>query len=135
VADSGNDRIQLFGLGQSYAITVAGNSLSGTTITLNGPTGIVLDGDGYLFIVDRGNNRIVGSGPYGFRCLVGCYSPGKESNQLSQPFSLSFDIDGNMFVTDTGNNRIQKFVLLNNSLGKLNQLDFDGGFGLIYVLI
>jgi hypothetical protein len=65
VADYGNDRIQLFGLGQSYAITVAGNSLSSTTITLDGPTGIVLDGNNYLFIVDRGNSRIVGSGPYG----------------------------------------------------------------------
>ncbi len=122
VADSGNDRIQLFGLGQSNAITVAGNSSSNTTIALNGPTGIVLDGDGYLFIVDSGNNRIVGSGPDGFRCLAGCDGNGSASNQLSQPFSLSFDIDGNMFVTDTLNGRIQKFILVTNSCGKCKSI-------------
>jgi hypothetical protein len=118
VADSGNDRIQLFGLGQSNGKTVAADPLSNTTIALNGPTGIVLDGNHSLFIVDRGNSRIIGSGPYGFRCLVGCHSPGSASNQLYQPTTLSFDSYGNMFVTDTGNNRTQKFIQLNNSDGK-----------------
>jgi sugar lactone lactonase YvrE len=122
VADFGNDRIQLFGLGRSYAITVAGILSSSTTITLNGPTGIVLDADKYLFIVDSGNNRIVGSGPDGFRCLAGCDGNGSASNQLSQPFSLSFDIDGNMFVTDTLNDRIRKFILFTNSCIKCEYL-------------
>ena len=71
VADRDNHRIQLFRLNQLNAITVAGNGTSGT-ITLNRPTGIVLDADDYLFITDSNNHRIVGSGPNGFRCLVGC---------------------------------------------------------------
>ncbi|CAF4432408.1 unnamed protein product, partial [Adineta steineri] len=99
-------------------ITVAGAESLDTTITLNGPTGIVLDADNYLFIVDYNNNRIVGSGSNGFRCLVGCSgSSGSASNQLLYPYSLSFDSYGNMFVTDYGNNRIQKFILLNNTHG------------------
>ena len=63
VADSRNDRIQLFRRGETNGTTVAGNRSSGTTFPLRRPTGVVLDADGYLFIVDSGNNRIVGSGP------------------------------------------------------------------------
>jgi hypothetical protein len=122
VADSGNNRIQLFRLGQLNGTTIAGNGSPNTTITLNAPSGVVLDADNYLFITDSGNNRIVGSGPNGYRCVVGCpgspgsYGPG--SNQLNSPFTLSFDSYGNMFVTDENNNRIQEFILWTNSCGK-----------------
>jgi hypothetical protein len=114
VADSGNNRIQLFHLGQSNALTVAGNGAS-NTITLNHPTGVVLDADKYLFIVDNGNNRIVGSGPYGFRCIIGCTGSGSAPNQFSSPQSMAFDSYGNIFVADSGNNRIQQFFLVTNS--------------------
>ena len=110
VADSQNDRIQLFSRGQLNAITIAGNGLSGT-ITLAYPTGVVLDGDGHLFIVDRGNSRIVGPGSFGFECLIGCSGSGSTPHQLSSPFTMAFDAYGNIFVTDTFNNRIQKFTL------------------------
>ncbi len=118
VADYGNNRIQLFRSGQLNGITIAGGGLSSTTVTLNLPSGIVLDADKYLFIVDRNNHRIVGSGPNGFQCLVGCSGRGNASNQLLDPVALSFDIYGNMFVTDSSNNRIQKFLLSTNSCGK-----------------
>jgi DNA-binding beta-propeller fold protein YncE len=113
VADSVNNRIQLFIAGQLNGTTVAGN---GVSISLNTPNGITFDADGYLFLVDSSNARIVGSGPSGFRCLVGCSSPA--SNQLSSPRTLRFDSYGNMFVTDAGNNRIQKFLLATNSCSK-----------------
>ncbi len=119
VADAGNNRIQLFRSGQLNGITVAGSGSSTTTITLNIPTAVVLDADGYLFIVEFGSYRIVGSGPTGFRCLVGCSDGGgSTSTQLLEPTSLSFDSYGNMFVTDTSNHRIQKFVLSTNSCSK-----------------
>jgi hypothetical protein len=104
VADCGNDRIQRFQSGQINASTVVG---------------FVLDADGYLFIVDSGNHRIVGSGPGGFRCVAGCSgSGGPASNLLSNPQTMSFDTDGNMFVTDSGNHRIQTFSLATNSCGE-----------------
>ena len=118
VADYGNHRIQLFHLGEQNGITVAGSTSAHTTISLNYPIGIVLDADRYLFIVDSRNNRIVGSGPTGFRCLVGCDGSGSSSNSLKIPTSLSFDSYGNMFVIDSGNNRIQKFLLMTNSCSK-----------------
>ncbi len=119
VADCNNNRIQLFGSGQSNGSTVAGSGAS-NTITLSCPTGIVLDADKYLFIVDQINNRIVASGPNGFRCLVGCFGYGSASNQLYYPQSMAFDSYGNMFVTDMNNDRIQKFILLNKTLSKYN---------------
>jgi hypothetical protein len=97
------------------AVTVAGNGASGA-IVLNGPTGIVLDADGYLFIVDTNNHRIVGSGPDGFRCVVGCSGGnGSASYRLSHPAMMGFDRDGNIFVVDRSNNRIQRFLLSSNS--------------------
>jgi hypothetical protein len=117
VADSGNDRIQLFQSGNLTAITVAGIGSLTITIALNNPTGIILDADKYLYIADSGNQRIVGSGPTGFRCILGCYNINSGSNPFGQPWSLSFDNYGNLFVTDVLNNQIQKFSLATNSCG------------------
>ena len=118
VADSGNNRIQRFSSGQMIATTIAGNGVSGT-INLSYPMYIILDGDGYIFIVDSYNNRIVGSGPDGFRCVIGCTgSSGSASNQLNYPQSMSFDSYGNIWVADGNNGRIQKFLLQNNSYGE-----------------
>jgi len=110
VADWGNNRIQCFQLNQLHGITVAGH-----TFQLNSPTGVVLDGDKYLFIVDRFNNRIVRQTLNGFSCFIGCDSRGSQSHQLNQPFTFHFDSYGNIFVADTDNNRIQKFLFIQNS--------------------
>ncbi|CAF4223025.1 unnamed protein product, partial [Adineta steineri] len=115
VTDGGNNRVQLFQSGESNGITVAGSTSLNPTVTLRFPTGIILDAEKYLFIVDYGNHRIVGSSLNGFRCLVGCYGKGSQSNQLNIPFSLSFDHSGSIFVTDQYNHRIQKFQYLEES--------------------
>jgi hypothetical protein len=117
VADSGNNRIQLFLSNQLTATTVAGNGAS-NPITLNTPTAVILDADGYLFIADYGNQRIVRSGRSGFQCLLGCTNAGTASNQLNHPNSLSFDSNGNLFVADNDNNRVQLFLLATNSCGE-----------------
>jgi hypothetical protein len=118
VADCHNNRIQLFPAGQSNGTTIIING-SNAPLSLNTPTAVVLDFDGYLFIADYGNSRILGSGPTGFRCIVGCTNAaGSASNQLNLPDSIGFDSYGNLFVVDCNNNRLQKFLLLTNSCGK-----------------
>jgi tripartite motif-containing protein 71 len=118
VADYGNDRIQFFQPNQLNGSTLAGSGAPGT-ITLHGPIDVVLDADGYMYIVDSLNNRIIGSGPNGFRCVCGCTgTSGPASYQLNVPRSLSFDSYGNLIIADTNNNRIQKFSLATNSCGK-----------------
>ena len=115
VADCWNHRIQLFHLGQTNGITVAGNTSANLTISLYYPTDVILDGNRYLFITDTDNHRIIGSDENGFRCIVACsMSSGATSNQLSFPQSIAFDSFGNLFVADTSNSRIQKFRLLSN---------------------
>jgi hypothetical protein len=115
VADCGSNSVIFFSPGQSSGIIVAGIRAV-VSFPLHCPTGVVLDADGYLFIVDSGNNRVVRSGPDGFRCVVGCSdTSGSASNQLNSPFALGFDSYGNIFVTDQMNSRVQKFVLATNS--------------------
>ncbi|CAF4044145.1 unnamed protein product [Adineta steineri] len=129
VADSFNNRVQLFQPGELNGLTVAGSKSLNPTITLGYPTGILLDAEKYLFIVDRGNHRIVGSGLNGFRCLVGCDGRGSQSNQLSNPFSFSFDRSGNMFVTDESNHRIQKFQYFKESCEKIKKKNYHRKLG------
>lgn len=119
VADSGNNRIQKFLHGQLNGTTAVGNAAPGT-VSLNRPSDVTMDGDGYLFIVERNGHRVIGSGPNGYQCIIGCSGSGGLSNQLYYPRSLSFDSFGNIYVADTDNSRIQKFLLINNSCGKIN---------------
>ena len=120
VADFNNFRVQLFRAGDLNGTTVAGRDAPGT-IELKNPTAVTLDADGYLFIVDFKSLRVIGSGPYGFRCVIGCTAGwGAGSNQLASPRSMAFDRNGNIFVVDSGNNRVQKFALSFNSCSKLN---------------
>lgn len=115
VADSGNNRIQLFLPGDLNGTTIAGNNVPGYG-GLNFPTSIVFDADGYLYIADRDNHRIIRSEQNGFRCIVGCRKDsGSASYQLNSPQVLAFDSYGNLFVLDKNNNRVQKFPLSTNS--------------------
>ncbi|CAF0987415.1 unnamed protein product [Adineta steineri] len=117
VADYENNRVQLFQSGDSDGMTVAGSTSLNPTITLNRP-----NAEKYLFILDTGNNRIVGSSLNGFRCLVGCNGEGSQSNQLNLPYSFSFDPSGNMYVTDSNNRRIQKFKYLKRDCDKTSSI-------------
>ena len=106
VADEHNHRIQLFRLNQRNGITVVGSGSAKLTIELYGPSGIVLDGDQHLFIVERDNSRIIGSDENGFRCIFGCST----NEKLSSPITMSFDSYGNIYVTDRDNHRVQKIL-------------------------
>jgi hypothetical protein len=120
VADAANSRIQLFQSGQLNGTTVAGAGIP-NSLTLNLPTDVVLDADGYLFIADNANNRIIRVGPTNYYCVAGCSSvSGTAPDQLYKPFSLRFDSQGNIYVADEYNYRIQKFMLATNSCGKFH---------------
>ncbi|CAF4151282.1 unnamed protein product [Adineta steineri] len=84
--------------GELNGTTVAGATAPGT-ISLNYPTGIVLDGNGYLFIMDTGNYRIVASSSAGFRCIAGCSATsGSTADTLRNARYMSFDTYGNMII-------------------------------------
>ncbi|CAF1631136.1 unnamed protein product, partial [Adineta ricciae] len=119
VADSGNHRIQLFQFGEGKGKTVAGEFSFEITILLHSPYSVALDSERYLFIVDSGFDRIIGSGPNGFRCLLGCNQKKVQFSQLEQPSLFHFDVNGNLFVYDRDDTRIQKFYLEKDSCGNV----------------
>lgn len=122
VADCHNNRIQKFPFNKYNATTVAGMEAV-DFIKLSCPIGVVLDADGYLFITDHNNHRIVRSGPFGFRCIIGCSnSRGLQSHQLNRPRTLRFDNQGNIYVTNLDDGRIQKFYLATNSCSKCEHI-------------
>ena len=119
VADSYNNRIQLFRRGQPNGIKVVGYNTTPTTTTLDLPTGVTLDADGRLFIADSNNHRIVIFGPNGIQCIPQCAATASSSsNALQNPRAVAFDSYGNIYVSDYTNGRIQKFLLMTNSCGK-----------------
>jgi hypothetical protein len=124
VADCGNSRVQLFRRGKLEGVTVLGNG-SNHTISVSCPIDVVLDADGYLFVVDFIGNRLLGSGSNGFRCIVGCTGyAGSASNQLWYPTAVSFDSYGNILIVDMNNDRLQNFTLSKNSCGENEQMTF-----------
>jgi hypothetical protein len=120
VADHGNNRIQRFQRGQLNGTTMAGNRIP-NDLTLYRPTDVILDADGFLYIADNENHRIIRAGSNKFHCIVGCTGKnGSASNQLYKPYTVRFDSYGNLYVADEYNHRIQKFSLATNSCGKCN---------------
>lgn len=99
VADTWNNRIQLFRPGELTGKTVVGNMK--TSIILYGPTCVILDADSNLFIVDSNHHRIIRSHLNSFHCIIGCSAKrGSASDQLNTPIMAAFDNVGNIFFTD-----------------------------------
>lgn len=118
VADCMNHRIQFFEFDRLDGITIT-EPTSKSNINVHYPTSVFLDGDGYLFIVDNGNHRIMTLRSNGFLCIIGCSGiPGSTSSQWHYPYAAAFDSFGNIFVADQNNHRIQKFNLLSDTFGK-----------------
>ena len=118
VADCSNNRIQLFQPGNLNGTSIVGNGAPGT-IALSCPNAVMLDGDGYLYVLEYHHPRVIRSTSDGFRCIIGCADAnGSRSDQMLYPWSFSFDSDGNILVADTWNDRIQKFLLTRNSCSK-----------------
>lgn len=118
VADCGNDRIQLFKKDSREGLTIVGKGTN-TTTNLDCPVSVILDHDGYLFIVDYHNHRIVVSDSTGFRCIPQCNS---SANSLFGPLhidpqTISFDRYGNIYATDGSNNRTLKIIYRTQDCG------------------
>ena len=118
VADSQNNRVQLFRPGSINGTAVMGKGAS-VNSTLKFPRGVVLDFDGNLYVTDSQNHRVVTIRDQRFLCIVGCTGAGgSAANQLKEPATTMFDTFGNLFVIDKNNARMQKFLLVSNSCGE-----------------
>jgi sugar lactone lactonase YvrE len=100
-------------------VTVAGTGTLGTTLSqLYYPSAVLVDLNGYMYIADSDNYRILrwAPGASAGECIVACTgSFGIASNQLNAPRSIAFDSSGSLYVADYENNRVQKFQILNGT--------------------
>jgi hypothetical protein len=102
-------------LGASSWTLVAGNinGISGaTSVLLSGPSTVILDPLGNVYVSDSTNNRIQSflANQTNGTTLAGITGTnGSANNLLSNPLGITFDAQLNLYVADSNNQRIQKF--------------------------
>lgn len=138
ISDQGNHSIRKISP-SGRVLTLAGGQNpgyvdgEGTTAKFNMPAGICVDARGYLYVADRGNNRIrmispdgkvstlAGSGKAGFSEGIGTNA------KFNAPAGITVDNAGFLYVADQVNNRIRK---INIESGQVSTFAGNGDFGL-----
>ncbi len=87
----------------SYAINSIETMDQDEPVHLNQPEDLFIDAQGFLYIADTGNHRIVKLDNNGKAVDI---FRGPNDKRLSSPRGVFVDNIGNMFIADTGNNRI-----------------------------
>jgi sugar lactone lactonase YvrE len=136
VADQHEHRIRKI-TPEGVVTTLAGNGWNasvdgiGTAASFNGPTGITIDADGYLYVADREGLKIrkisptgvvstlAGSGTYGSTDGTGVAA------SFYWPTGVAVDAEKNVYVADQLNNKIRKIT----PNGEVNTLAGSGNSG------
>ncbi len=93
-------------INEAYSVHRVFNSLEapdGERVFLSQPQDIFINEQGFLFIADTGNDRIVKADAQGK--VLGIFT-GAEDKPLSAPKGVYADAEGNMYIADTMNARI-----------------------------
>ncbi len=115
IADHVNNRIRQV-TPQGKISTVVGTGIAGYTgdggpalaAQLNDPTGVAVDTEGVLYIVDHENKRI--------RKVQQGVITTEVAQGLQSPWALAFDCQGNLLIADLGQDQILKWDLQTKSL-------------------
>ncbi|MFC8893968.1 NHL repeat-containing protein [Streptomyces cinereoruber] len=113
-----------------------GDGGKATAAELNSPAGLLLAGDGTLFIADRGNHRVRKVTPDGLISTVAgegtagytgddSRSGTARTAQLNSPTGLALDAAGNLYIADWGNYRVRKVT----PEGEISLVAGDGSNG------
>jgi sugar lactone lactonase YvrE len=145
VADRANNRILRFDNAASKTNGGAADGVLGqpdfrtnttgtTDATMSAPWGLYLDGNGHLWVADRGNSRVLrfdnaktkvngasADGVLGQTTFTtSTYATSQAS--LGEPRGVAVDASGRLFVADEGNTRI---MVYNDAAAKLNGANAD----------
>ena len=125
VADSGNNRIRRIGTDLAVT-TIAGDGTGswlddiGTNSKFAYPTGITIDTNGILYVVDSDNNviRAINTSTYEVTTIAGGEGydyPGNTigigtNAKFKKPTGITIDTNGTLYVADTRNHAIKKIT-------------------------
>ncbi|MCO1336166.1 peptidyl-alpha-hydroxyglycine alpha-amidating lyase family protein [Microbulbifer sp. OS29] len=77
-------------------------------VLFNQPQDVAVDADGYIYVVDKGNSRIVKLDENGL--LVKIWgSQGSAPGEFNFPHSIVIDSEGKLYIADRENQRVQVF--------------------------
>ncbi|MGW5886587.1 NHL domain-containing protein, partial [Streptomyces koyangensis] len=123
IADAGGNRVRRVG-SDGVISTVAGTGAAGsggdsgpaTKAQLNKPFGVVVDGDGVLYISEFGGHRVRRVGTDGIiSTVVGTGTAGSAGDggpaakaQLNSPYGITVDSTGILYIADSGRNRVRR---------------------------
>jgi len=98
------------------------------------PTGIAVNGSGYVYVCDTINNRIQVFGPDGHYVTSwgvgnGNGSAGNKNGEFSSPFGVAVNSTGAVYVADSSNQRVQVFSSTGQFLFKINKTSGGNGKG------
>jgi len=148
IADTGANRIRRIspeGTITTFAGTgnggFYGDGVSARNASIDHPTAIMVDRNGYVYIADTNNNRIRRISPDGnITTVAGSTSvPGFGGDnalaiyaQLSKPTGLAQDRAGNIYIADTGNGRIRRLDKLSGIITSLPIVDLTSPRGIAF---
>jgi len=122
VADSGNNRIQVFDTNGNYLSQFGGSGTGNGTF--NSPFGVYADSLGNIYVADEGNELVQ---KFTYNTVTGTYqfvlqwgSPGTVTSHFSGLFDVATDPTGTyVYTVEAGPSRIQKFTATGGYVGSI----------------
>jgi hypothetical protein len=113
---------------KQVGLTIVGRSCRADNLNLCFPQNTFIDDDQTVYIVDRGNHRIVEwkSNANNGRIVAGGNGKGNKMNQLNYPRDVIIDKENNCFIiSDNENRRVMRWSRQNNTNGQIIISDID----------
>jgi DNA-binding beta-propeller fold protein YncE len=90
------------------------------------PSGVAVDAQGSIYVVDTGGSRLQQLAPSG-QVLGTIGRLGTGDDGLRRPRGIALDQQGTLFVADTANHRVQRFSARGEPLGPWGSIGSDPG--------
>ncbi|CAF4084145.1 unnamed protein product, partial [Adineta steineri] len=115
ICDHDNNRVQKWIQGATTGTTVAGDSAGtqGSTSTLlKTPIDLTFDTNGFMYVVDNGNNRVqrFALGSTTGTTVAGTTASTNALTDLKQPTAIDIDNNSNLYILDMGNTRLVEWT-------------------------